>query len=319
MDASGKLIKEIKAGRIYPVYLLLGEDRGGKDEFIRFIREFIHEYIIYFGDEAIIEEIIETLATFSIFSDRKLIIIHNFDKLKSLKPLIDYINSPNDKSVLVLVTDKKSVSKEFQEAVTGIGRAEIFWPLFENESEKWFVQRLNRLGFSAEPEAVKYIVTVSGTGRSNLIHQVELISNYLGEDKHLTIDLARYLVTKLIGYTVFDLSNALFVKRSRDLIGIFRHLVNNGEDLVKMEYFCMREIGKILKAHRIKERGDDYVGLLGLRKMEASRIGFILRSTSREMFQNLYDLAYNLDHTIKTSPKEVGLITFERFLSNLGR
>ena len=37
------LMKELKAGKILPVYLLLGEDRGAKDEFLQLLKKKIYK------------------------------------------------------------------------------------------------------------------------------------------------------------------------------------------------------------------------------------------------------------------------------------
>lgn len=330
MISSKKLFDELKGGNIFPAYMFLGEDRGAKDDFIQILKKKIFKsedgrninVSIFYGDEASAEEIIENLTTFSFFSDKKLIIVWNFDRLKNLKPLIEYVESPNTESILVLVTENKSAAKGTVDAVEKRGRACIFWPMFQNESVGWLNDKLKKLDIQAEPDAIKYIIELSGTSVNELRNQIECIANYLERGEGLSLEKAKNIVARLYNYTVFDLSSAIFVKKTGEILEIFRYLVDNGEALVKILYFCSRELKKILGAFALKEGGYDYYSInrtLGFRKKEAERIKTILRRISFQNLCNLYSRIAALDHTIKTSPKEISVMSFERFLIALGQ
>ncbi|MCK4803094.1 MAG: DNA polymerase III subunit delta [Spirochaetes bacterium] len=330
MISSQRLFEELGGGNIFPAYMLLGEDRGAKDEFLQNLKTNIfksedgrkNNVSIFYGDEASTEEIIENLATFSFFSDKKLIIVRNFDLLQNIKPLVEYIESPNTESILVLISENKSAAKGTVNAVEKKGRACIFWPMFQNESVGWLKDRLKKLDIQAGPEAIKYIIELSGTSVNELRNQIECIANYLNRGEVLSLEKVKNIIAKLYNYTVFDLSNAIFVKKTREILEIFRYLVNNGEDLVKILYFCSRELKKLLGAFALREGGYDFYSInrtLGFRKKEAERIRSILQRISLRNLCNLYSRIAALDHTIKTSPKEISVVSFERFLTALGQ
>jgi DNA polymerase III delta subunit len=121
---------------------------------------------------------------------------------------------------------------------------------------------------------------------------------------------------------VFDLCNALFIKKSREILEIFRYLVNNGEDLVKILYFCGREVKKLLRAFSLMESGYNHADIsrvLGFRKKESERIRVILKRISINTLRILFSRIAALDRTIKTSPKEISTVSFEKFLIGLGQ
>jgi DNA polymerase-3 subunit delta len=324
------LFKELKEGNIFPVYLLLGEDKGAKDEFLQLLKKKVFRtedsrnvnVSFFYGDKALTEDIIENLATFSFFLDDKLIVVRDFDRLKNVKPILNYAASPNRQSILVLISDKKSMAKGTISSIEKTGRASVFWPMFHNESEQWITQKLNKLGIQAERDAVKYIIALSGTSINELSNQIECIANYLDRGEDLTIVKAKNIVARLYSFTVFDLCNALFIKKSREILEIFRYLVNNGEDLVKILYFCGREVQKLLRAFALLESGYDYTRIshaLGFRKKETERVKEILKRISINNLSTLYSRLAALDRTIKTSPKEISTVSFERFLIGLGQ
>jgi hypothetical protein len=57
---------------------------------------------------------------------------------------------------------------------------------------------------------------------------------------------------------------------------------------------------------------------LKLRKREADRIKASLRCMDIQSFRILYAGLHNLDHTMKSSPKELARLSFEQFIAGLG-
>ena len=329
MGAADTILAEIGRGKVWPTYLLLGEDRGAKEEVISALKEHLFGdeeqkgsgSSVFFGDEASVYEIVETLATSSIFSNKKMVIVHSFDSIGNSKPLLNYVKAPISDTVLLLLTDKTSVPKSTKTAAADTGKVAVFWPMFQNEGERWLLRYLKSAGVEAEPDAVKYIIEVTGTGKLELKSQAEHIINYLEEGDVLTFETAKSIIARLYRYTVFDLSNRLFVARAGEIVQVFRWLVRTGEDLVKLEYFCSRELRKILRAHSMQSNNYTFGQIeqsLSFRKNEASRIRKILATVKRGKLQKIYAGISDLDYTLKSKPKEIGLASFERLLIEMG-
>jgi DNA polymerase-3 subunit delta len=328
MGASEKILSELKRGKIYSTYCFLGEDHGSKEEVIARIKKKVFDEsetdtgtTIFYGDDTNVSAIIEALTTASIFSRKNLVIVRAVDCLDDTKPLIDYMKSPAQSSVLLLVSEKNFVSKALENAVVKHGRLEIFWPMFQNEGEKWLVAKLKEYGIFIEPDAVKYIIELSGTRIDELNNQVEHIVNFLKEGENLTLEKASKIVSKLYRYTVFDLCNKLFVSSTRDILAIFRYLVTTGEEPVKIEYFISKEIRKLLKAYALAEDDHSFYQIervLGFRKMESKRVQMILNKVPQGRIKRLYSRLVDLDYTLKSKPKEIGLYVFESLLMEAG-
>ena len=328
MGASEKILTELKRGKLYSTYLFLGEDHGSKEEVVaRIKKEMFDESevdtgtTVYYGDDTNASEIVEALTTASIFSKKNLVIVRALERLDNARLLIDYIKSPAQSSVLILFSDKKTVSKALENTVVKHGRLEIFWPMFQNEGERWLVERLKESGVFVETDAVKYIIELSGTRKVELNNQVEHIINFLKKGDTLTLERASKIVSQLYRYTIFDLCNRLFVSSTRDILAIFRYLVTTGEEPVKIEYFLGKELRKILRAYALVENDHPFYQIermLGLRKMESKRIHTILNKVPKVRIKRLYSRLVDLDYTLKSKPKEIGLYVFESFLMETG-
>jgi len=320
------LFNELEKGYFFPVYLLLGEDEGAKNEFVLQLEEKLFrnkneidaglDISLYHGDETESKTVVETLTTSSFFSGKRLVIVRECEKLKNPEFLLNYLHSPSD-SILVLISDRKSISAKLTEMVEQNGRVCVFWPMFQNVSEKWLKSKLEKLGIKADNDVIKYIIEVSGTGTSELLNQIETIANYLSEGENLTLAKAKTIISKLSRYTVFDLCNSLFTSPPWEILKIFRYLTDNGEDLVKIGYFISREIKKLAKARSLKESGCDFFNItkkLGLRKMEAERVEKIIKKINLQTFRLIYSKLASLDLTLKTNPREIGMLYYETFL-----
>jgi DNA polymerase-3 subunit delta len=341
------LFEELHRGFVHPVYLLLGEDQVAKEEFLSKLRA-VHfggakaeqeDVSVFHGDEADAGQVLETLATFSFFSNKKLVVVRNCEKLAGLKQLTEYVEKssggggrfagggpkasvPPAESVLALLSEKKNVDRNLESAVGKKGRSCVFWPMFENEGERWMLQRLKERGIRTDGETLRYIVDVTGTALGDLTNQMETIANLLDRGGELDLETAKSVLSRIYTYTVFDLTASLFVKRPEEILLIFRQLLVNGEDLLKIAYFIGREVRKILDACSLKESGhsfDRVTELLGFKKREAARIAVIAQTVSIPFLRSLYAGLSALDYLIKTSPRELCLLHFERLLLGLGR
>jgi DNA polymerase-3 subunit delta len=324
-----ELFKELDRGKTYPVYLLLGEDSGNKESFLKLLERKLFQKSgegalnknVYFGSDALAHYVLEDLRTYSMFLDKKLVVVKEFEKLKDATVFLEYVTNPGEGSILVLMTEQNRTQKKIMDAVDRSGRACIFWQMFEDESERWIGDRLRALGVEAERKAVHYIVELSGTGRNELENQTAIISNYLSKGDRLTLDRAKQIVAQLQRSTVFDLCNSLFVAKASELLGIFHNLLENGEAPAKLLFFCNREIHRLFSAWCLNVSGNSFRNIeqkLGLRKKDAQRIRTLVQRMNLEHFLRLFSRLHQLDQTLKSSPKNIGILQFEQFVIGLG-
>jgi DNA polymerase-3 subunit delta len=340
MTRSDALFTELKKGTWFPLYLLLGEDEGAKSEFLDLLkrtlfggegrdpegavfRETVSQgTTLYYGDEADPGAVVETLRTYSFFTRVRLVIVQDFDRLGDSRVLSAYLRNPNADAVLVLLSRKKSLSQGVQKQVERLGRAGVFWPMFRDRGERWLAREMQRLGIRAEDEAVSYLLDVSGMGKQELNNQLRHIGDYLDPGEVLTADKARDVLSTLYEHTVFDLAGALFVQEAPRILAIFDHLLDNGEEIARIHYFCSREIHRLYTCQALCLRGTRFPEVareVGLRKMEAARVREVIGRVPPERFASLFADLAGLDYLIKTRPRGIARLAYEQFLSGVGK
>jgi DNA polymerase-3 subunit delta len=326
--SSRALNKELQSGKIYPVYLLLGEDRGAKDSFINRLEKRVipqgtnsaEAKTVFYAGETASGEILESLNTYSIFSNKRLIIVKEIEKSNDVSLFVTYLENPIDGTVLVLCTDSKA-SQKLNAAAAKRGRSCVFWPMFPDEGERWVSRALKDLGITADREAVAHILELSGTGRNELENQLQLLSTFLERGEHLTLKKTGEILSQLQNDTVFDLVHALLLQPTRRIHAIYNSLLQNGEDLGRMLFFINREIQRLMYAFALKVAGHSFseiVRTMKLRKLESERYRTLLPKLSVPYFRMLFHELHMVDNTIKSSPRELAEASFERFIASLG-
>jgi DNA polymerase III delta subunit len=337
MTSTGSLFGELKSGKLFPLYLLLGEDTGTKNEFIQLLKKRLFAGSgragegaseqadlgthVYFGDEAGPDQVVETLRTSSFFSPVRLVIVHGFDRMKTSGAFTEYLKNPAQDAVLVMLTDKKSMVQAVRKPIEAAGRAAVFWPMFRNVGEKWVAREIEKMGIRVHPDALAYILDASGLGKDELNNQLNHIRGYLEKGDVLTLEKAREIISLLYQHTVFDLTSALFVESPHRILAVFSRLVENGEDLARIHYFCSREIHKLFSCCTLAKRGvsfQDIVKQLGLRKMESARVRKTMGSLSMQRFAGLFSDLASLELLIKTHPRQIAHTAYQRFLAQTG-
>ncbi|MFW6181526.1 MAG: DNA polymerase III subunit delta [Spirochaetota bacterium] len=339
MTRSEALFTELEKGTRFPLYLLLGEDRGAKSEFIDLLKRALFSggldpesgafreaasqgTTVYYGDEADPGAVVETLRTCSFFTPVRLVIVHDADRLRDSRVMSGYLDNPSSDAVLVLLSEKKSLSQKVQKQVERLGRVSVFWPMFRDRGERWLAREMQRLGIRAESEAVSYVLDVSGMGRQELYNQLRHLSDYLDPGEVLTAAKARDVLSTLYEHNVFDLVAALFVQEPPRILAIFNNLLDNGEEIARVHYFCSREIHRLFTCRALSLRGAGFPEVakeIGLRKMEAARVREIIGRVDSRRFAFLFSELVRLDRLIKTRPRRIARLAYEQFLAGLGK
>lgn len=126
-----QLISEIKSGSFRPVYILMGEEPYYPELICKaIIDNCIPEYdkdfneTICFGGDVSADQVIAAARRFPMMSDRQLVVVKEAQMMKDLDAMANYLRSPLDSTVLVLLLYKttldkrKALYKEAQKSAT---------------------------------------------------------------------------------------------------------------------------------------------------------------------------------------------------------
>ena len=102
------VVRDVRAGRVAPVYYLMGEE----DYYINELGEFLTNTLlkpeerdfnldIVYGADTTIAQVVELAQAYPMMADRRVVVVREAQALRSLDALEDYLKQPNPTTVLV--------------------------------------------------------------------------------------------------------------------------------------------------------------------------------------------------------------------------
>jgi DNA polymerase-3 subunit delta len=148
-------------------YLFLGPEIGERRDAVDTIRKNLtkksnqvpEEYSFYAGETSI-SEMVAILRNGSLFADARLFQIKHPELIKKKEDqelLASYMQSPQDDTILILVSDETSLDKKIENAVPKENKR-IFWELFENRKADWISAFFRREGYHIEEDGIEAIL-----------------------------------------------------------------------------------------------------------------------------------------------------------------
>lgn len=175
-----EILKDLKIGKTYPIYLLMGDEAYFIDKVADYIqanmlneteREFDQQ--VLYGSDVTMEQVVDAAKQYPMMSQRQLIILREAQQIKNLDALSFYSGKPLQSTVLVLVF-RKSLDK----------RSKLYKNLKSNgavfESVKmkdylvkdWIVRYINESGYTIDVRSAELMAEFLGNDLSKIANEV---------------------------------------------------------------------------------------------------------------------------------------------------
>jgi DNA polymerase-3 subunit delta len=172
-------------------HLFLGPEFGEKRDAIDGIRRNLTaqfgappEETSFYTGETPVNDMVAALRNGSLFADSRLLFIKNAEALKKkddVELLASYLASPQDNTVLILMSDAVSLDKTLEKAVEG-GK-KVFWELFENKKTEWVINFFRREGFRINDDGVNALLELVENNTDSLRRECSHLMLFLGKDR----------------------------------------------------------------------------------------------------------------------------------------
>jgi len=232
---------EATKGRTYaPLYLFI----GGEDYFSevcvdRIIQDLLtadtkaFNLDVVYGSKADAGEVLAHAASFPMMSNRRVVVIKEFDKLlssDSVKELVSaYVARPLESTCLVMVAEKSDFRMKPFSDLKKTGAVFSFNPLYDNQVPSWIAARCKAMGKEIDLEACRLMQAYIGNSLRAIQNELDKIFTYLGERTRVTPEDIADVVGVSRGFTVFDLQQSIGKKNIGDALRIVKRMVETGE------------------------------------------------------------------------------------------
>lgn len=310
-----KLQAELAQNKLVPVYLLTGEDVYRKNLIIRKIKEILQPDDFNFyqaqADKADIGELLALANTAPVFSDTRLLVLNDIEKLRKdpKEALIRYLDNPLPTTTLILThndSKKMKTEKVLAEVCSDAGRVANFDELKKDELNGWVREKLQEKGLQADFDAVDLLCESVGSELNALENEIEKLSLYTYDRE--TKNISKEDVLACIGFSKeenpFELSNAITACNKNRALALLDKLLDDGEEPIGV---LSKITFPILKMARIKRMADgglapsEILRAAGLMFWENRLVNSARTFPPQRNFLNALNRIIETDTALKTS------------------
>ncbi|MFM1651570.1 DNA polymerase III subunit delta [Brevibacillus sp. B_LB10_24] len=282
-----EVVREIKAKRIAPLYVLYGAETFLMEEFVKLLRsELIDpEYADlnvsqYDCAETPLSAILQDAETLPFLAEHRLVLADNAFFLTGVKPpskvevdadeLIRYLDEPAEYTAVILRVnaDKLDERKKLVKALHQKAVVVPFQPLQAADLYGWVERRAKQYQARIErPEAMKLVERV-GSDLRLLDKELEKMALYTGnQDAVITDQVIELLASRTLEQNVFALVEAVVGGQLNEAFRILYDCLKTGEEPIRLLALLARQIRMLLHIKMWAPRGYTQQQLAGMLKV----------------------------------------------------
>ena len=314
-----ELEKELKTGKLHGLYLLYGEETFLLENCLKSIKKIFGEkvnginYILI--DETNINGIVSDVETPAFGFEKKLIIAKNTGLFKKdlkkkskndnndLKEKINLYIKENIEQInetVVVVFVEESVEKcEILSTIDKLGVVCYFEYQKPNQIQNRLKAIINAYKINIEMSTLMYLIECCGTDMQELINETRKLIEYTGEGNTITKEAIDKLAIKKMESIIFDLTDSLGKKNTKQAIEVLRNLVLSKEPLQKILITLYNHFKKLYLTKLAITQNKDVTSYLDLKPNQVfltnkykAQAGYFKLKELRRILQEFCDLDY---------------------------
>lgn len=271
MDEVLKIINDIKAGNIKPIYFLMGEEPYYIDKLTEYFEENIlsedekgfNQMVIY-GRDTSVDEIVSNAKRYPMMADRQVVIVKEAQELaKTIDKIESYIENSQPTTVLVFAYKYKSIDKR-KKWIKTLGKVGVVFEshkLKEYKVGEWVKRVLQGRGYGIEPKAMQMLVEYLGNDLSRIANELTKLEIILPKGSTITPSHIEVNIGISKDYNVFELRKALGDRDQFRAYQIVNYFAQNSKEnpmvVVIAQLFSF--FSSLLKFHGLKDKSQGNV------------------------------------------------------------
>lgn len=256
-----QLDTSVRSGRVAPLYFFFGEEMYLMEEAQRLLSATVlqdHErdfnYDLVYGPEAEGAPVLALCNAYPMMAERRLVIVRDFEKLKSNVLFTAYAERPNPHAVVVLVCrTKPNLTQHPYRALKDKATTVEFKAYKVPEAVRWVVQACAQSGIKMTPEAASLLVELSGTDLQILAAEVEKLTTRAERTRVIGREDVLAAGGHSREFNVFELQNAIGQRNFKEALRITEALLTHAShaagEALKILGLVTSYFTKLLKLH----------------------------------------------------------------------
>ena len=260
-----ELDRSLKAARLEPLYLLVGDETYLRDSAARnisetalsgtLLREFNEASFSLLTDSPLAA--IAAAEQLPMMSERRLVRVRDFAKLRETDEeiIIHYLGRPVDSTVMVFIANDLDKRKKLTKALLTSCAVVEFPPVKDAEAKAWARTRLKELKTTADEQCLSEVVSLVGTNLQTLHSELDKLAAAAIETRQITIELVDQLIGRSRELSNFDLGDHLVAGDRRRALETLHRLLENDVQPVMLLGLIASNYHRLALAKELLKRG----------------------------------------------------------------
>lgn len=266
MDEVVKIVNDIKAGDIKPIYFLMGEEPYYIDKLSEYIEQNVlaeeekgFNQTVLYGRDVSIEDIVSTAKRYPMMADRQVVIVKEAQDLsRTIDKIESYVDNPMPSTVLVFCYKYKTLDKR-KKVTKLLAQKGIVYEskkLYENQVGDWIKRVLAGKKYTIDPKANAMLVEFLGTDLSKINNELEKLQIILPKETMITPQHIEENIGFSKDYNVFELRKAIGERNQLKAYKIAENFAHNPKEypLVMTTGLVFGFFVQLLKYHGLKDK-----------------------------------------------------------------
>jgi len=266
MDEVIKIVNDIKAGNIKPIYFLMGEEPYYIDKLSDYIEQNIlseeekgFNQTVLYGRDVSVEDIVGTAKRYPVMAERQVVIVKEAQDLtKTMDKIESYAENPMPTTVLVFCYKYKTLDK--RKKVTKLleknGLVYESKKLYENQVGDWLKRVLAGKKLNIEPKAAAMLVDFLGTDLSKIANELDKLAIILPKGSTVTPEVIEQNIGFSKDFNVFEFRKAIGEKNQLKSYKIAQYFAENPKEhpMVMTTSLVFSFFLQLLQYHGLKDK-----------------------------------------------------------------
>lgn len=266
MDEVLKIINDIKAGNVKPIYFLMGDEPYYIDKLCEYIEKNVlqeHErdfnQTVLYGRDVTIEDIVSAAKRYPMMAERQVVIVKEAQDLsRTIDNLEAYALNPQPTTILVICYKYKVLNRT-KKATKAIIKAGVLFEskkMYENQVGTWINRVLQAKKLAIEPKANAMLVEFLGTDLSKIANELAKLEIILPAQSTITPLHIEQNIGFSKDFNNFEFVNAIGAKNQLQAYKIAQYFGQNSKDnpLVVTTSLVFTFFNKLLLYHGLKDK-----------------------------------------------------------------
>lgn len=266
MDEVIKMLNDIKAGNIKPIYFLMGDE----PYYIDIVSDYIEKNVlseeekgfnqtVLYGRDVSIEDIVLTAKRYPMMAERQVVIVKEAQDLsRTIDKLESYADNPMPSTVLVICYKYKTLDKRKKTTKVLAKNGVVYESkkLYENQVGDWIKRILASKKYTIEPKANAMLVEFLGTNLGKINNELQKLQIVLPAGSVITPKDIEENIGFSKDFNVFELRKAIGERNQLKAYTIAENFANNPKEnpMVVTTSLVFGFFIQLLKYHGLKDR-----------------------------------------------------------------